>query len=190
MRVKVILSASVLAILILAPAIYFRFAPATPAPVQAPPATEDVAANSQPVTPPVSHHPRSIVPANNGEGVTAPGEDTSSAPNAEEAMQDRMAQLTQLGASDDPNDLHTLVASLNDKQPEIRKTALDAIVQFGSKDAIPALEKEMQWTEDPQEKVDIINAIKYLQLPSFQEFSANLAAGTANQSSEQPAPGN
>ena len=79
----------------------------------------------------------------------------------------RRAELINLGASDDPANLKIILSEMENPEPELRKAALDAAVQFGSKDAIPTLQNEINWATDPQEKVDIQKAIDYLQLPSF-----------------------
>jgi hypothetical protein len=185
MRAKVVLSASALALLILAPTVYFHFAPNSPTADQPAAAPDQVAAATPaPVAAPVAPHHRSVAPADRGEGVSTPN---SAAANREEYLSSRRAELAQLGTSDDPADLKTILAELNNKEPEIRGAALSATVQFGSKDAIPALQNEMSWTEDPQEKVDIMNAIKYLQLPAFQE---GIASAAAQPSSDQPPPNN
>jgi hypothetical protein len=190
MRAKVVLSACGLALLILAPTIYFHFAPGSPAPDQSAP--EPVAAAPQASTAPVvPHHHWPQAPANGGEGVPAPDAAADlSASNHADYVGTRQAELAQLGMSDDPADLKIILSELNNKDPEIRKAALDATIQFGGKDAIPTLQNEIAWTEDPQEKVDLQNAIKYLQLPSFQESRANLTGAATQQSSEQPAPAN
>ena len=189
MRAKVVLSASGLALLILAPAIYFHLAPSSPPPDQSAPAP--VAAADQASTPPAPRHHLTIGPANGGEGVPAPdaAADLSASDHADYALT-RRGELTQMGMSDDPSDLKTILSELNNKDPDIRQAALSATIQFGSKDAIPALQNEIAWTEDPQEKVDLQKAIKYLQLPSFQEFKTSLAGAATQQSSEQPPPAN
>jgi HEAT repeat protein len=102
----------------------------------------------------------------------------------------RRGELTQMGMSDDPSDLKTILSELNNKDPEVRQAALSATIQFGSQDAIPALQNEMAWTDDPQEKVDLQKAIKYLQLPTFQEFKTRLAGTATEQSDGQPPPAN
>jgi hypothetical protein len=191
MRAKVVLSASSLALLILAPAIYFHFAPNSPQPEQTPSVPEEAVVVSKPSLAPVVPHHRTVAPADGGEGVQVPEEADDSTDAHENYVAERQAELTQLGTSDDPADLRTILSELNNKEPAIRSSALAAAVQFGDKDTtIPALQNEIRWTDDPQEKVDIMNAIKYLQLPSFQEFQANLAAAAPQPSSEQPAPNN
>jgi hypothetical protein len=195
MRSKVVLSASGLALLILAPAIYFHFAPNSPSPDQSAPAPEQVAVlapDPSAVPAVVPHHHRTIAPADGGQGAQAPDDATADTPDThEEYIAQRQAELTQLGMSDDPADLRTILSELNNKEPEIRSSALSAAVQFGDRDTtIPALQNELGWTEDPQEKVDIMNAIKYLQLPSFEDVQANLAAAAPQPSDGQSAPSN
>jgi hypothetical protein len=180
MRTKVVVAACGLGLLLVVPAIYYKFAPSSSTPAQPAPAT----AQDAPATPvaavPVASHLRKIAPANGAEGVEIA---KSSQTDAAAAAYERRAELMQLGASADPNDLKTILTELNNKDGTIRKAALDAAVQFGSKDAIPALQNEMSWTDDPQEKVDIQNAIKFLELPSFDQFTANLNSGKTAQPS-------
>ena len=130
-------------------------------------------------------------PADAGKGVPAPDAAADlAAANHEDYVMTRQAELAQLGMSDDPADLKTILSELNNKDSRLRDAALSAAVQFGSQDAIPALKNEMAWTDDPQEKVDILNAIKYLQLPTFQEFQANLAGAASQPPSDQTPPTN
>ena len=112
------------------------------------------------------------------------------AANHEEYVAERQAELAQLGMSDDPSDLKTILSELNNKDSRIRGSALSATIQFGSQDAIPALRNEIAWTDDLQEKVDLLNAIKYLQLPTFQEFQANIAGAAPHPSGDQTPPTN
>jgi hypothetical protein len=192
MRAKVVLSASALALLILAPVIYIHFAPGSPSPDQPAPETEQVATAPQTrVAPAVHGHHWTPGRANRGEGVPAPGAAADlSAANHEDYVVERQAELSQLGLSDDPADLKTILSELNNKDSRLRSSALSAAVQFGSQDAIPSLKNEIAWTDDSQEKVDLLNAIKYLQLPTFQEFQANLAGAASQPSSDQSTPTN
>ena len=193
MRAKVVLSAFGLALLILVPAIYFHFAPSSPSPDQvAPPVAQAVAPAPQAIAAPatVPHHHWSPAPPAGGEGVAAADSADSSASDHEEYVAQRQADLVQMGMSDDPDDLKTILSELNNKDPRIRSAALSAAVQFHSQDAIPALQNQIQWTDDPQEKVDLLDAIKYLQLPSFQEYQASLAATPAPPTSDQSPPPN
>jgi hypothetical protein len=185
MRKTVVLSAAGLALLILAPAIYLKLKPQTPD--QPAPAAEVAATAPASNVPAVTHHPRVAAPADGGLGVPVP--DAATELDPEDYTGIRQRELADMGMSDDPADLKGILAELNNKNPDIRKSALSAAVQFGSKDAIPALQNELAWTEDLQEKVDIQNAIKFLQLPSFGEV-ANTGGATPQPSNEQPPPTN
>jgi hypothetical protein len=88
----------------------------------------------------------------------------------------RTAELMDLGMNDDSESLNTILSELNNRDPEIRKAAVEAAVQFGSRDAIPNLMDAAAQTDDPQEKAEIMEAIQFLKLPTLSE-----AATQANQ---------
>jgi hypothetical protein len=88
----------------------------------------------------------------------------------------RGAELMDLGMNDDAQSLNTILSELNNRDPEIRKAAVEATVQFGSRDAIPNLMDAAAQTDDPQEKAEIMEAIQFLKLPTLSE-----AAAQANQ---------
>jgi HEAT repeat protein len=73
---------------------------------------------------------------------------------------------------------------LPNPDPEIRRAALAAVLEFGDRSAMPALEEALEVNSDPQEKAGIQKAIEYLQLPSFDERdsagSAALPAGASS----------
>ena len=94
----------------------------------------------------------------------------------------RTAELMDLGMNDDSQSLNTILSELSNRDPEIRKAAVEATVQFGSRDAIPNLTDAAAQTDDPQEKAEIMEAIQFLKLPTLSE-----AAAQANQA--QPAIG-
>jgi len=160
MRAKVVISASLLALVILVPAIYIRFKPASPPPATEQPA-EAAATESAPA--PASSH--SIL-----KRVTQarPQDDLLPRPfqfatDPDEAR----AQLVELGTSGEPANLKIILSQLENPNPEIRQAALSATIDFHSKDAIPTLQNEMNWAADPEEKVAIKKAIEFLQLPTF-----------------------
>ena len=84
-------------------------------------------------------------------------------------MDDQIFELTELGARNDPESLQKILAHLRDARPEIRSAALEATIQFGSRDAIPVLKELAAQTEDAREKVAILDAADFLELPSFRE---------------------
>jgi hypothetical protein len=92
----------------------------------------------------------------------------------------RVLELQELGAADDLDSLNTLLSELGNREPEIRKAALDAIVQFDSRDAIPKLEDAELQADDPHEKAAIADAIEFLQLPSITELHAQRNGAAAH----------
>ncbi|MGP8201041.1 MAG: hypothetical protein ACLQU4_16235 [Limisphaerales bacterium] len=162
MRVKVILSACALALGILLPAVYFHFKPEATPVIVPPVATDDTAAPA--AVPPIL---KRVAPSQEGlpERPSAPMNLTGSA--HDDYVLERKAQLIDMGMSDNPANLKVILSELENPEPEIRQTALTATIDFGSKDAIPVLQNEMAYATDPQEKVDIKNAIDFLQLPKF-----------------------
>jgi HEAT repeat protein len=179
MRIKIILPAFALAGAILVLAFYYRSTPAT----------EPTAANAS--QPPVAGPSVSAVPSAFPNGMTSHAiipaasrrddfanfNDPAPPPGPDYALQ-RTAELNQLAASDDPANLQAILSELGNPDPAIRKAALRATVDFGSTDAIPALSNAMAAADDPQEKVDILKAINFLQLPRFQPDNQQAAAST------------
>jgi hypothetical protein len=84
--------------------------------------------------------------------------------------------LISLQMNSDAASLATLLAGMTNAEPLIRKAALNAVIQFNDRSAIPALQKIADATADPFEKVDILKAIDYIKLPSFTEYAAYMEA--------------
>jgi hypothetical protein len=167
MRAKVVLTASVLAVVILAPAIYFHFksdSPATPTPDAAPVVAD---ANTPSAVPSILK--RVSQDDHSQEGLPDPQAAPADLSPADHDtyVTERKAQLEELGSTDDPANLKIILSEMENSEPEIRQAALSASIQFGSPDAIPTLQHERDWATDPQEKVDIQKAIDFLQLPKF-----------------------
>ena len=99
--------------------------------------------------------------------------------NQEAYVEERVSQLGDLGMDDDPASLNTILSELNNRDPRIRKAAVDAAVQFGSRDAIPRLTDAATQTDDPREKAAILDAIDYLKLPSLTEVMQQRKAAQA-----------
>ena len=96
---------------------------------------------------------------------------SADADDFETYVANRTEELRQLAMTDDPNSLATILSELDNREPRIRKAALDAAVQFGSRDAIPSLQEAIRHTDDPQEKVNLQNAIDFLKLPTMGEIT-------------------
>ena len=81
-------------------------------------------------------------------------------------------ELQSLAMNDDSASLQSILEELNNRDPQIRQAALEAVVQFGSRDAIPRLQDAASQTEDPHEKAALADAIEFLKLPSLTEVLA------------------
>jgi hypothetical protein len=77
---------------------------------------------------------------------------------------DQVRELQAQGAGD-PATIDSLLAQVGSRQPEVRKAAVEALVQLNATNAIPALEQALGLTQDPREKTVLIDAINYLKLP-------------------------
>ena len=71
---------------------------------------------------------------------------------------------------DDQTSLNTILSELTNPDVEIRQAAVEAAVQFGSRDAIPNLETAQEQVTDPKEKAAIAEAIEFLKLPRLSEL--------------------
>jgi hypothetical protein len=103
---------------------------------------------------------------------TSPVAEISPAVNHEKYVFRRVAELQDLSAENDTNSLATILSELTNRDPEIRKAALNASIQFGSRDAIPVLLDVASQTADEAEKAELIEAADYLKLPSLTEVLA------------------
>ena len=107
------------------------------------------------------------------------GEATEKTPEEKQLayVEARSAELMDLARNDDPDSLRIILSELTNRDPQIRKAAMQAAVQFNSHDAIPALMDAALQTDDPHEKAAIADAIEFLKLPSLDETIA-LRQGT------------
>jgi len=101
------------------------------------------------------------------------------APDHADYVQERKAELLDLTSSRDPSALPAILSELNNQDPDIRQAALSAVVQVGNKDAIPALQNQVAWAEDPREKVAIQDAIDFLRLPPADQIKNEAVAAQA-----------
>jgi HEAT repeat protein len=93
-----------------------------------------------------------------------------SAEARQEAYADeRIAQLQELAMTSDRDSLDVILSELTNPDQRISKAALEAAVQFGSRDAIPALQDALPQTDDPAQKIHLLKAIEFLKLPSINQ---------------------
>jgi hypothetical protein len=81
----------------------------------------------------------------------------------------RVAELSDLGFEEDADSLNNILSDLTNPDEEIRDAAREAAVQFGSKDAIPALTLALQQLDDVDERTKFKEAIDFLKLPSIND---------------------
>jgi HEAT repeat protein len=93
-------------------------------------------------------------------------EGDSTRDNHKTAVANRIAELNRLAMTSDPRSLDTILSELSNRDRPIRAAAVSATIDFGSRDAIPALQNALAGTDDLKEKVEIQRAIDFLQLPS------------------------
>ena len=94
---------------------------------------------------------------------------TEFASNSDESVEKQIDALTEASMQSDSKSLRLITGALTNKQVEIRKAAVEAAIQFGSRDAIPFLEDAAGKTDDAREKVEILDAIDFLKLPTLGE---------------------
>lgn len=131
------------------------------------------------------------VPENRDEGLasitaaprTSPARSASASTNS---VEERISELEELGARNDSESFQKIVADLRDTNPEIRQAALDAIMQFGNRDAVPILKELSAKTEDAREKVALLDAAEFLDLPSLSEIrQTRLTNSTSTRTNRQ-----
>jgi hypothetical protein len=174
MRPKFVLTVCLAALLVAGAAIYFKpqrnplAGPATGTETTALPATS------------VANPPRAALPP-----MTFPAPPVSVAPLTPEqrqlAIEAETDRLEELSMSDNPADLTPILADLASPEKEIRDAAIEATKQFGSPDAIPALQAAAANTSDPEEKADLLEAADFLALPDVSDLVTPGAPATAQQ---------
>ena len=87
-------------------------------------------------------------------------------------LKDRGEALIDLSWNDDKESLDGILAELSNPDPEIRASALQATLNFGSRDAIPRLQAVALATTDSPEKKKLEDAAEHLKLPTLTEVLA------------------
>ena len=97
--------------------------------------------------------------------------------NEHEAWIDARAdELVKLSWEDDSESLKRILAELENPEPDIRKAALQATANFGSRDAIPYLESLVATSTDADEKIALIQTAEQLKMPTASEYFAQKKA--------------
>ena len=86
-----------------------------------------------------------------------------------------------------PLEMSSLVDKITHVDPEVRKSALEAIQQLNATNAVPRLREAMNHLDDPREKAAILNVIEFLELPDSLDVPVPGASGNKN-SPTRPTP--
>jgi len=89
--------------------------------------------------------------------------------NHQTYVERRTAELQDLATENDAASLTAIVSELTNRDRDIRAAALEAAIQFGSRDAIPGLMDAATQIDDLAERAEINKAIEYLTLPTISE---------------------
>ena len=85
---------------------------------------------------------------------------------------ERAAQLQALAAAKDAAAADEIISALADHDAQVRAAACAAAVQCGDRNLIPALQAAADSTGDVREKMDLLRAADFLQLPTMSEALA------------------
>ena len=122
--------------------------------------------------------------------------DTNAPPASEEAraaqVQNELDQINALiVGGQNPSTTSMLLAKLSHPEAEVRKAAVDALVDLNDTNAIPAMEQAVAGVQDPREKVAMLDALAYLKLPSITDGlpdqAPNVGPNTATKARKAPA---
>lgn len=99
----------------------------------------------------------------------------------------KIEALEKAATETDPANLQLIVRELANPERKIRQAALEAAKDFGSREAIPTLKKIAEESQDPREKVEFLDAIQFLELPTLTEIRQQIkAAKVRDDSAGQP----
>jgi len=90
--------------------------------------------------------------------------------NHQAYVERRVAELQDLATENDGPSLTAILSELTNRDRDIRAAAIEAAVQFGSRDAIPGLTEAAAQLDDPVQRSEINKAIAFLELPSVSEL--------------------
>jgi len=92
---------------------------------------------------------------------------------------DQVREMQASGAGD-PGTIELLLRKVTSREPDVRKAAVEALVQLNATNAIPSLEQALQFAQEPREKTGLMEAINYLKLPEDAPPPPGSSIGTGN----------
>lgn len=97
-----------------------------------------------------------------------------------EALREIPSRFLELSMKSDADSLNSLLMGMQNLDKGVRRAALEAVVQFDDRSAIPKLQEIASQTEDTGEKKAIEEAIEYINLPSLMEYFEQRKTELAN----------
>lgn len=98
--------------------------------------------------------------------------------------QDELAEMDSAMLQVGEQTLPLLCGKLSAVDRQVRQAAVSNLVILADRQAIPALSEAANRASDPEEKTNILNAIEFLQMPTYDELVAN---GTMQPLGKMPA---
>ena len=151
--------------------------PSGPPDAEPAPAATEAQEPAAVAAPKMTAKPGTPAPAETNAGMATT--DGSSEEQHEAYVEARSAELMDLAMNDDADSLNTILSELSNRDPKVRETAVQAAVQFHSRDAIPRLQDAALQTDDPKERAAIQEAIEFLKLPTLEEAAKEQAQSGA-----------
>jgi len=113
----------------------------------------------------------SVFPGTPSRYVTAPPEPTGWLTNHVAETKDAIIErLHDYGTESEPRFLGMIARELENAEYDIRHAAIEALIQFGSRDAIPILRQQAERVSDSKEKAELTEAADFLALPTLKEL--------------------
>ena len=108
--------------------------------------------------------------------VAAPASTPVTPPPAltDQQIKDRCEELGYIAMRGDAAARNTILAELRNPVFDIRKSALSAAIQLNDRSIVPGMRAVVDATTNLEEKVDLLKAIDYINLPSLTEYRAAL----------------
>lgn len=110
------------------------------------------------------------VPSTTESKNAVPNEFAGQSTLTEEMVEAKVAEMAGLAEVGDAASLQALLRNLEHPLRAIRAAALTGVLDVASRDAIPTLKAVAARTEDPREKVKLIEVIEFLELPTLTEW--------------------
>lgn len=133
-------------------------------------ATQPATAVSEPKPAAGTPSPSRIIGPRPGQANPTPGSVVATTPEADRAVlrsNDLDALNEAVLAGEENEDAMIAIAGrLESEDPEVRAAAREAARHFGNTNLVPFLTLALEHVEDPREKVALMDAIDYLQLPT------------------------